>query len=67
MAPKRGNPKIKEHSFQPEGEKPLSKPFTVKLTETMYNEVKGQDNPGKFVRDAIQEKLDKQKNSSNDT
>ncbi|PMB46403.1 hypothetical protein CEN39_25935 [Fischerella thermalis CCMEE 5201] len=59
MARKGGNPDLKNYGFTPEGEEPLNKMLAVKVTETMFNKVKSLPNSAEFMRQAIQEALDK--------
>jgi hypothetical protein len=60
------NPKGNPQNFEPiksDREKPLEGRLTIRVTKEMEEEVKAQDNPPEFCREAIQEKLDKQKNT----
>ncbi|ARV62734.1 hypothetical protein BZZ01_32490 [Nostocales cyanobacterium HT-58-2] len=66
MARKGGNPNIKDYGFSAEGDEALDKTLCVKVTESMYQQVKSQDNPAEFLRGAIQKALDEQK-QPNDT
>ncbi|MFB2770313.1 hypothetical protein ACE1AT_13640 [Pelatocladus sp. BLCC-F211] len=59
MARKGGNPDLKKYGFTPEGEESLNKMLAVKVTETMFNKVKSLPNSAEFIRQAIQEALDK--------
>ncbi|WP_315788777.1 hypothetical protein [Fischerella sp. JS2] len=59
MARKGGNPDLKNYGFTPKGDEPLNKMLAVKVTETMFNKVKSLPNSAEFMRQAIQEALDK--------
>ncbi|MBD2498941.1 hypothetical protein [Nostoc sp. FACHB-280] len=56
----RGTPENLKPS-QPKGEEPMTTSISFRCTELMKEAVKAQDDPAQFCRDAIQEKLDKQK------
>ncbi|MBD2297354.1 hypothetical protein H6G80_01635 [Nostoc sp. FACHB-87] len=56
----RGTPENLQPS-QPKGEEPMTTSISFRCTELMKEAVKAQDDPAQFCRDAIQEKLDKQK------
>ncbi|PMB18652.1 hypothetical protein [Fischerella thermalis] len=55
----RGNPNIKNFGYKTDREEPLNKMLAVKVTETMFNKVKSLPNSAEFMRQAIQEALDK--------
>ncbi|MFN6484548.1 MULTISPECIES: hypothetical protein [unclassified Nostoc] len=58
------NPKGTPENLEPgkrKGEEPLTEYLHLRVTKEMKEEVKAQDDPPQFCRDAIQEKLDKQK------
>jgi hypothetical protein len=58
------NPKGNPQNFEPiksDREEPLDGKLTIRVTKSMEQEVKAQDDPPQFCRDAIQEKLDKGK------
>lgn len=58
------NPKGNPESLRPfesEREEPLSTTISFRATEKMKDEVKAQDDPAQFCREAIQEALDKKK------
>ncbi|AFZ23060.1 hypothetical protein Cylst_0733 [Cylindrospermum stagnale PCC 7417] len=59
MANPKGNPETLK-PFTTDREEPLTAKLTVRITESMETELKKQDNPPEFVREAIAEKLDKQ-------
>ncbi|MBW4612310.1 MAG: hypothetical protein KME21_03350 [Desmonostoc vinosum HA7617-LM4] len=56
----KGNPDNLE-PLQPKGEESLTANLSFRVSERMKEEVKKQDNPAEFCREAIQEKLDKNK------
>jgi hypothetical protein len=58
---KRGNPDIKEYGFKTDREEPFNKLLAVKVTESMYNQVKSQPDSSEFMRKAIQKALDEAK------
>ncbi|MBD2201503.1 hypothetical protein H6G33_02650 [Calothrix sp. FACHB-1219] len=58
----RGTPENLEPS-QPKGEEPMTANLSFRVTESMKEAVKAQDDPAQFCRDAIQEKLDRNKQS----
>ncbi|WP_017653498.1 hypothetical protein [Fortiea contorta] len=63
------NPKGKPENLEPiksHREKPLPEKLSFRVTKEMKEEVQQQENPPEFCREAIQEKLDKQKKSSKD-
>ncbi|MBW4689322.1 MAG: hypothetical protein KME40_30580 [Komarekiella atlantica HA4396-MV6] len=55
----RGNPDIKKHGFKTDRDKPLTEYIHLRVTKEMKEEIKNKDNPPEFCREAIQEKLDK--------
>lgn len=55
------NPKGTPENLQPfttDRDEPLSEKLTVRITKSMDTEIKSQDNPPEFVREAIQKALD---------
>ncbi|BAY95460.1 MULTISPECIES: hypothetical protein [unclassified Tolypothrix] len=58
----KGNPENLE-PIQPKGEEALTANLSFRVTESMKEAVKAQDDPAQFCRDAIQEKLDRTKQS----
>lgn len=62
MPNRKGNPKNLE-PIQPKGEQPLTEQISFRASKEMKDAVKAQDDPAQFCRDAVQEKLDKQKQS----
>ncbi|BAZ32809.1 hypothetical protein NIES4074_53160 [Cylindrospermum sp. NIES-4074] len=55
------NPKGTPENLQPfttDRDEPLSEKLTVRITKSMDAEIKSQDNPPEFVREAIQKALD---------
>ena len=62
------NPKGKPENLEPiksDREKPLPEKLSFRVTKEMKEEVQQQDNPPEFCREAIQEKLDRNKGKSN--
>jgi hypothetical protein len=57
------NPKGTPENFNNPPSKELTEQLNFRVTKEMKDEVKAQDNPPQFCRDAIQEKLDRQKNN----
>ncbi|MBD2299453.1 hypothetical protein BCD64_10425 [Nostoc sp. MBR 210] len=57
----RGNPEIKNHGFKTDRDKPLTEYVHLRVTKEMKEAIQQQDDPPEFCREAIQEKLDKQK------
>lgn len=57
----RGNKDIKEHGFKVEGRESYNKRVSVWVTESMFDALKEIENKAEFVRQAIQEKLEKEK------
>lgn len=58
------NPKGNPQNFEPiktDREEPLIANLSFRVSERMKEEVKAQEDPAQFCRDAIQEKLDKEK------
>ncbi|PMB00729.1 hypothetical protein CEN50_02315 [Fischerella thermalis CCMEE 5268] len=58
------NPKGNPKNLQPlstDREQALTKTLTIRVDETTYQEVKSKDNPAEFCREAIREKLDREK------
>jgi len=59
------NPKGTPENLQPfttDREEKLTQRITVRIDEKTKEELKRQGDPNEFVRDAIKEKLEKQKN-----
>jgi len=54
----KGTPENLEPS-KPKGEEPMTANLSFRVTDSMKEAVKAQDDPAQFCRDAIQEKLDK--------
>jgi hypothetical protein len=64
------NPKGNPESLKPieaKGEEPLTANLSFRVTESMKEAVKTQDDPAQFCRDAIQEKLDRNKNNQSES
>jgi hypothetical protein len=59
MARKGGNPDLKKYGFSPSGDEALNKILAVKVTKTIYDQVKSLPNPSGFMRQALQDALDK--------
>lgn len=62
------NPKGNPQNFEPIRsirDKPLTEKMNIRMTKEMKEEVQQQENPPEFCREAIQEKLDKNKGKSN--
>ncbi|MEH1780653.1 MULTISPECIES: hypothetical protein [unclassified Nostoc] len=58
------NPKGNPESLEPiksNREEPLTTTISFRATEKMKEEVKAKDDPPEFCREAIQEKLDREK------
>ncbi|MBN3961441.1 MAG: hypothetical protein V7L31_17675 [Nostoc sp.] len=58
------NPKGNPESLEPiksHREEPLTTTISFRATEKMKEEVKAKDDPPEFCREAIQEKLDREK------
>ncbi|WP_375494534.1 hypothetical protein [uncultured Nostoc sp.] len=61
------NPKGTPENLKPiksERDEPLTEKMNIRMTKTMKEEVQQQDNPPEFCREAIQEKLDRNKGKS---
>ncbi|MEH1850941.1 hypothetical protein [Nostoc sp.] len=56
----KGNPQNFEPA-QPKGNEPLTDQLSFRVTKEMKEEVKAKDDPPEFCRQAIQEKLDREK------
>ncbi|QSJ18335.1 hypothetical protein JYQ62_05840 [Nostoc sp. UHCC 0702] len=56
----KGNPQNLE-PLQTDREEPLTANLSFRVSERMKEEVKSHDDPAEFCRQAIQEKLDKEK------
>ncbi|AUB39808.1 hypothetical protein LC653_20575 [Nostoc sp. CHAB 5784] len=63
MANPKGNPENLK-KFTTDREEPLTEKMNIRMTKTMKEEVQQQDNPPEFCREAIQEKLDRNKGKS---
>ncbi|MBW4555347.1 MAG: hypothetical protein KME59_05305 [Trichormus sp. ATA11-4-KO1] len=59
----KGTPENLEPS-KPKGDEPMTATVSFRCTESMKEAVKSQADPPEFCRQAIQEKLDKNKSSS---
>lgn len=57
----KGNPQNLE-PLQTDRDEPLTANLSFRVSERMRQEVKAQEDPAEFCREAIQEKLDKNKN-----
>ncbi|MFN6515216.1 MAG: hypothetical protein RMY29_012070 [Nostoc sp. CreGUA01] len=58
------NPRGTPENLEPgkrKGDEPLTEQLSFRVSKEMKDEVKAQDDPAQFCRDAIQEKLDKNK------
>ncbi|MEH2058981.1 MAG: hypothetical protein V7K97_23060 [Nostoc sp.] len=58
------NPKGTPENLKPiksQREEPLTEKMNIRMTKEMKEEVKAQDDPPEFCREAIQEKLDRSK------
>lgn len=62
MAKKGGNPDNLQ-PFKTDRDEPLTEQINLRVTKSMKDEVQKQPNPPEFIREAIQEKLDKQKDA----
>jgi hypothetical protein len=63
------NPKGTPENLQPfstDREEKLTEQLNIRVSEKMKEEVKKQNDPNEFVREAIKEKLEKQKSSETD-
>lgn len=60
----KGNPKSLK-PFTTDREEPLTEKMNIRMTKEMKEEVQQQENPPEFCREAIQEKLDRNKGKSN--
>lgn len=58
----RGNPENLK-KFTTDRDEPLTEKMNIRMTKTMKEAVKAQDDPAQFCREAIQEKLDRTKQS----
>ncbi|MBD2518096.1 hypothetical protein H6G93_24580 [Nostoc sp. FACHB-973] len=62
------NPKGNPQNFEPirsTRDKPLTEKMNIRMTKEMKEAVQQQDDPPEFCREAIQEKLDRNKGKSN--
>ncbi|MFN6500016.1 MAG: hypothetical protein RMY28_035515 [Nostoc sp. ChiSLP01] len=58
------NPKGKPENLEPiqsKNEEPMTASISFRCTDEMKEAVKSKDDPAQFCRDAIQEKLDREK------
>lgn len=55
------NPKGKAENFGNQPNRELTDQLSFRVTKEMKEEVKAKDNPPEFCREAIQEKLDREK------
>ncbi|QSJ16673.1 hypothetical protein JYQ62_34145 [Nostoc sp. UHCC 0702] len=55
------NPKGNPQNFDNQPSKELTENVTFRATKEMKEEIQKHDNPAQFCRDAVQEKLDKEK------
>ncbi|MBW4672659.1 MAG: hypothetical protein KME52_00990 [Desmonostoc geniculatum HA4340-LM1] len=58
------NPRGTPENLEPgkrKGDEPLTEQLSFRVSKEMKDEVKAQDDPAQFCRDAIQERLDKNK------
>ncbi|WP_414571754.1 hypothetical protein [Nostoc sp. CCY 9925] len=55
------NPKGNPQNFDNPSSQELNTTFTFRCTEGMKEEIKAQDNPAQFCRDAIQKALDEKR------
>lgn len=62
MGKNKGNPDNLQ-PLSPKGDEPLTKQISFRVTESVYNEVKQKDDPSQFCRDAVTEKLDREKSN----
>lgn len=63
------NPKGTPENLEPgkrKGEEPFTDQLSFRVTKNMKEEVKAQEDPPEFCREAIQKALDEQKKSSKD-
>jgi ATP-dependent helicase YprA (DUF1998 family) len=58
MARPGGNPKLTQHQFTTDRPEPLSKQLQLRITESMWAELKDLPDWREFVRQAIQAKLE---------
>ncbi|QSJ16980.1 hypothetical protein JYQ62_35885 [Nostoc sp. UHCC 0702] len=56
----KGNPETLK-PFTTDREEPLTEKMNIRMTKAMKEQVKAQDDPPEFCRQAIQEKLDRHK------
>jgi|APDOM4702015191_1054821.scaffolds.fasta_scaffold2779958_1 hypothetical protein len=59
MARPGGNPDLEKHRFKPATEESLTHLLQVKVSKRVKDAVRAQPDPSEFMRQAIQEKLDK--------
>jgi hypothetical protein len=55
------NPKGNPQNFDNQPSRELTENVTFRATKEMKEEIQKQDNPAQFCRDAVQEKLDREK------
>lgn len=60
MIKRKGNPDIKNYGFSTDRPEPLTAKLTVRLPQSMMDELKALDNYPEFVRQAIQKALHEQ-------
>lgn len=54
-----GNPDLKKYQFTTNRDEPLTERFSIRITSSMYQELRMLDNWREFVREAISDKLKK--------
>ncbi|GAX43956.1 hypothetical protein NIES4075_49710 [Tolypothrix sp. NIES-4075] len=59
-----GNPEIKKYGFKTNRDEPLIAKLTVRIPQSMMDELKALENYPEFVRQAIQDALLKLKNDN---
>jgi hypothetical protein len=62
---KRGNPDIKNYGFKTDRDKALTEKITIRIDKDMKDELSEKDNPPEYCREAIREKLDRDKDKTN--
>ncbi|MBH8573230.1 hypothetical protein I8752_09405 [Nostocaceae cyanobacterium CENA369] len=55
----RGNPNIKNYGFTTDRDEPLTEKLNIRLTKSMMAKLKSLENVPEFVRQCIQDGLDK--------
>lgn len=66
MTKRKGNPDIKNYGFSTDRPEPLIAKLTVRLPQSMMDKLKALDNYPEFVRQCIQDGLDKLEKSDNE-